>query len=130
MKKLLGFFSILGLTSSLSASSVTGFSENDFDWSTPTTVVESVAKLLETRAFETRAELDSFMNSEVFGRFTHVVKSDDATVKPRDIELTYETLDDGSFNFKASMYVEAGSTLVLDSETASSRIINVTIILK
>lgn len=128
MKKLLGFFSVLGLASTISASSATGFAENNYDWSTPATSLESVAKLIDVRAFSSKDELDSFMSSEVFERFPHVIKDDADTMKPRDIVLTYEDLGNGTFNFKASMYVESNSTLILDETTAANKVINITII--
>jgi len=123
MKKILGFFSVLGLTSSLSASPVTAFSDNNYDWATPVEVLESLSKITTSRVFKDKADFENFINSEVFGRFTHIIKNDADTYKPGDIVLEFKLISEKNYEFNTSIYEYKNEEVVINKDMNATKLI-------
>jgi hypothetical protein len=127
MKKLLGFFSILGITSSLSSGPTMAFAENDFDWTTPATVVESISKIINTRVFATREDFVQFIDSSLYNKYTHIIHSDADSIKPNDILVTFDEVENGVYKFNAFLFRENDGKLAISKEDNASRIVSVNI---
>jgi hypothetical protein len=103
MKKLLGFFSILGITSSLSSG--------------PTI----------TRVFATREDFVQFIDSSLYNKYTHIIHSDADSIKPNDILVTFDEVENGVYKFNAFLFRENDGKLAISEEDNASRIVSVNI---